>query len=170
MIEEAKAIRIAPEAEGGTIDKYIGDALMAFWGAPEIQADLVYPACRAALAISKSVQAENAMRKKRGNPPICLCTGPYAGPVVVRNIGSPERINYTIVGNTVNISQRFEALGKDIATDIPVTILVSDAVREAAEAEFEFQLVGDMPVKGRAGAIRVYQLRADMSAVSNPAH
>ena len=65
MIEEAKAIRIAPEAEGGAIDKYIGDALMAFWGAPEFQADLVYPACRAALAISKSGQAENAMRKKR---------------------------------------------------------------------------------------------------------
>ncbi len=65
------------------------------------------------------------------------------------------QINYTIVGNTVNISQRFEALGKDIATDIPLTILVSDSVREAAEAEFEFQLVGDMPVKGRAGAIRV---------------
>ncbi len=86
------------------------------------------------------------------------------------SLGGAGQINYTIVGNTVNISQRFEALGKDIATDIPVTILVSDAVREAAEAEFEFQLVGDMPVKGRAGAIRVYRLRADMSAVSNPAH
>ncbi len=121
---------------------------MAFWGAPEIQSDSACRACRAALAISKSVQADNAKREKRGDPPIGLRIGLHVGPVVVGNIGSPERVNYTIAGDTVNVRQRLEALGKDIASKIPVIIVASGAVRESAEAEFDFRLVGDLPVKG----------------------
>jgi class 3 adenylate cyclase len=97
------------EAEGGTVDKFIGDALMAFWGAPETQTDTAPRACRAALAIARAVDADNARRTAAGRPAIRIRIGLHSGPVVVGNVGWPGRINYTIVGDTVNTCQRLEA-------------------------------------------------------------
>ncbi|MFQ5974312.1 MAG: adenylate/guanylate cyclase domain-containing protein, partial [Alphaproteobacteria bacterium] len=104
------------EAEGGTIDKFIGDALMAFWGAPDEQEDNADRACRAARAIRRAVDRDNVRRQKEGRAPVRLRIGIHTGPVVVGNIGAPGRMNYTIVGDTVNTGQRVEALGKELDT------------------------------------------------------
>ena len=90
------------EDEGGTIDKYIGDALMAFWGAPDAQADTAERACRAAIAMKSALEADNRARAEAGQHRIRIRIGIHQGPVLVGNIGAPGRVNYTIIGDPVN--------------------------------------------------------------------
>ena len=96
------------EAEDGTIDKFIGNSLMAFWGAPESQPDHAARACRAARAIAAAIIGDNRHRRELGMPPVRIRVGIHTGPAMVGNIGAPGRINYTLVGDIVNIAQRIE--------------------------------------------------------------
>ena len=146
------------EAEDGTIDKFIGDSLMAFWGAPEYQEHTERRACRAAAAIAAAIAAENQTRRAEGSPPVRLRIGLHAGDAVVGNIGAPGRINYTIVGDTVNICQRLEALGKEIDPHAETIVLLSKAVADALDDDVTVQSVGDFEVKGRVEAIEVFRL------------
>jgi class 3 adenylate cyclase len=146
------------EAEEGTIDKFIGDALMAFWGAPEAQDDHARRACRAAQAMAAAVAADNATRAAAGLEPVRVRIGIHSGPVVVGNIGAPGRINYTIVGDTVNTCQRLESLGREIATDDAVTILVSEATANAVADGFTLTLAGSYAVKGRTEQVQAFRL------------
>ncbi len=148
----------AVEAEDGTIDKFIGDALMAFWGAPDRQDDHARRACRAAAAIAQSVEADNAERRAAGQEPIRVRIGIHSGPVVVGDIGAPGRINYTIVGDTVNTCQRLESLGRQVETDAAVTVLLSEATASAVKGEVTLEKIGDFEVKGRSGAVRAFRL------------
>ena len=100
------------EAEEGTIDKYIGDSVMAFWGAPSKQPDHAARAIRAALAIAETVRADNAIRRTDGRQEVRIRIGIHSGPALAGNIGAPGRINYTLVGDTVNAANRIEQLGK----------------------------------------------------------
>jgi adenylate cyclase len=102
------------EAEDGTIDKYIGDSVMAFWGAPDDQPDHAERACRAAQAIAVALHQDNARRRAKGLDEVCIRIGIATGRVLVGNIGAPGRINYTLVGDVVNLAQRLEELGKQI--------------------------------------------------------
>src|SRR5437899_6455746 len=90
------------EQEGGTIDKFIGDAVMAFWGAPGRIENPAASACRAAVAIQRALAADNKSRIAAGQKPVRVRMGIHIGPVVVGDIGAPNRINYTIVGDVVN--------------------------------------------------------------------
>jgi adenylate cyclase len=147
------------EAENGTVDKFIGDSVMAFWNAPEQQANHADRACRAALAIRAAIRTENEARSGRGERPIRLRIGIHTGPAVVGNIGSAERVNYTVVGDTVNVAQRCEALGKELdqpPTD--VTILVSSQTRSSLSQRMPMSCTGALPMKRRTGSIEVYQL------------
>jgi class 3 adenylate cyclase len=146
------------EAEEGTIDKFIGDALMAFWGAPEAQDDHDLRACRAAQAIAAAVAGDNAARTAAGLAPVRVRIGIHSGPVVVGNIGAPGRINYTIVGDTVNTCQRLESLGRNIDTDDAVTILVSEAIARAVEGYFALEPAGSYAVKGRTEQVQAFRL------------
>jgi len=147
------------EAEHGTVDKFIGDAVMAFWGAPEEQGDSADRACRAALAIRAAVHADNMERAARGEGIVRVRIGIHTGRVVVGNIGSPGRMNYTVVGDTVNAAQRLESLGKEVGTgDAEVTILVSGATLGAAKAPLATSFAGVFHVKGRAQEIEVHRL------------
>ncbi len=148
------------EAEGGTIDKFIGDALMAFWGAPDKQPDVANRACRAALAIRDVITADNDNRREAGLEPIRVRVGIHLGEVVVGNIGWPGRINYTIVGDTVNACQRLEALGKDLDAGDDVTVLISGEVVSGLSTPFELEPVGAYAVKGKTTEIEVFQLLA----------
>jgi len=121
----------AIEEEGGTVDKFIGDGLMAFWGAPEDQPDHAARALRAACAIARAAAEDNAARRSRGEPPLGLRVGLHSGPVVVGNIGAESRLNYTLVGETVNVAARIEELGRTVAPDDDVVALASTAVVEA---------------------------------------
>jgi adenylate cyclase len=147
------------EAEHGTVDKFIGDAVMAFWGAPEEQRDHADRACRAALAIRAAIHADNRRRSALGEGIVRLRIGIHTGRVVVGNIGSPGRMNYTVVGDAVNAAQRLESLGKEIGSgDAEVAILVSGATLGAATAPLATSFAGTFNVKGRAEGIEVHQL------------
>ena len=103
--------------EQGVIDKYIGDSVMAVWGGLSRMDDHADHAVRAALAIARVIREDNAIRRAAGQPAIRVRIGLHSGPVVVGNIGAPGRVNFTVVGDTVNIAQRFEQLGKEFMKD-----------------------------------------------------
>ncbi len=148
------------EKEGGTVDKFIGDAVMAFWGAPEYQTDHAARACRAAQAIRKAIILDNQARVKDGLEPIRMRIGIHTGRLVVGNIGSSGRINYTVVGDTVNIAQRIEQLGKALTNEETpeVLTLISEATFKESGDCVETQSVGEHPVKGRNNTVSIYKL------------
>lgn len=155
------------EREGGTIDKYIGDALMAFWGAPEPQEDAEQRAARAALAIAEAVKGHNAERKAAGLGSLRLRIGLHRGPVVVGNIGSPERVNYTVIGDSVNLCQRLEGLGKELVGEAgppEVEILISGVLRDRLGEGFRCEEIGEEALRGRQASVRVYRLLAGPEA------
>jgi len=97
-------------AAGGTLDKFIGDCVMAFFGAPVPQPDHAERAVRAAVEIQRSLQAWSADRAAQGLPGFAARVALNSGPVVVGDIGSARRVDYTVLGNTVNVAARLEAL------------------------------------------------------------
>jgi adenylate cyclase len=149
------------EAEGGTIDKFIGDAVMAFWGAPEIQEDHAARACRAAIAIRKAIMADNKKRVSANLEPVKMRIGIHTGQLVVGNIGSKGRMNYTVVGDTVNIAQRMEQLGKSVSGESPeeVFTLITDTTCLAAGKAFSVDEIGEHSVKGRTHSVKIYHLK-----------
>ncbi len=146
------------EQEGGTIDKYIGDALMAFWGAPEPLENSAEMACRSARKIAIAMAKENQRRASIGKAPVRVRVGVHTGPLVVGNIGSPSRINYTVVGDTVNTTQRLESLGKEIAPHDEVIVLMSETTASRLPSEFRTEPAGSFQVKGRLEPVSVHQL------------
>ncbi len=147
------------EAEKGTVDKFIGDSVMAFWGAPEDQDDQADRACRTALAIQSSIHNDNLRRRANGEPPIRLRIGIHSGPAVVGNIGAPGRLNYTIIGDTVNIGQRLEQLAKEVfPPNTEVAILISSDCGQKLSGKFDKASAGRREIKGRAGKIEIYKL------------
>jgi len=150
------------EAEDGTVDKFIGDSVMAFWGAPDHYADHADRAVRAALAIERALDEDNKARTAAGEPEIRIRIGLHSGPVTVGNIGAPGRINYTIIGDNVNLAQRLEQLGKQF-TDDPslkrsVTTLLTAATADQLTSKHDLDDLGHQTVRGRNGKIRVYRL------------
>ena len=153
------------EAEGGTVDKFIGDSVMAFWGAPEEMADHAAHAVKTAAAIRRATRRDNAARAAASEPAIAVRLGLHLGAVVVGNIGSASRVNYTVVGDTVNTASRLEQLGKELAPDDDCVVLLSGELYEAlpatARAAHTFIDLGAHPIRGRAGEVRVYRLVDD---------
>jgi adenylate cyclase len=146
------------EQEGGTIDKFIGDAVMAFWGAPGHIDNPAAAACRAAVAIQKAIAADNKRRLGEGLEPVRIRMGIHMGPVVVGDIGAPNRINYTIVGDAVNTTQRLESLGKTVDPNAEAIALVSREVFAALPPGFTLVERGTHMVKGKNESVEVYQL------------
>lgn len=154
------------EAEGGTVDKFIGDGLMAFWGAPEVVVDHAARALRAGAAIQEAIVADNFQRTSSNRQPISVRVGIHTGPAIVGNIGSKNRINYTVVGDTVNVASRLEALSKDFDIRDQCAVLVSKETREQGEAALgeksgiTFSEIGDHNLRGRTQNVTVYRLYA----------
>jgi adenylate cyclase len=148
----------AIEAEEGTVDKYIGDSIMAFWGAPLDQPDHAARACRAAQDIGRRVSHENARRRAAGEAPQGIRIGIHSGSAIVGNIGAPGRINYTLIGDTVNIAQRLEGLGKEVSPDAEVTVLLSADTKAALNDGFETEGLGGFVLRGRDEPLDVFRL------------
>ena len=142
------------EAEGGTIDKYIGDASMAFWNAAESQPDHAARAVRAARAIRAALGADNAGRQR----PVRVRIGVHSGPVVVGNIGSATRMNYTVVGDTVNTANRLEGLGRELLPDAEVAVLLSAATVAELPADLPVVSLGCRVLRGREAPTEVFTL------------
>jgi adenylate cyclase len=141
-------------AEGGTIDKFIGDAVMVFWNAPNPQPDHVERACRAALAARLACETLNSQFEAEGLKPFFTRFGIHVGEAVVGNLGSSERMNYTALGNTVNLAARLEGLNKQFGT----AILVSESVYLRAQHWFQFKAFESVVAKGMTKKTRVFEL------------
>jgi adenylate cyclase len=145
--------------QSGTIDKFIGDAIMAIWNAPADDPDHVVHACAAALAFQRANDRLNVEFAREGWPIYRTRIGLHTGEAVVGNIGSVDRMNYTALGATVNLAARLEGLNKNYGT----SILVSAAVKERASQEFIFRSVDRISPKGFAEAFEIYELLCERS-------
>jgi adenylate cyclase len=141
-------------AHNGTVDKFIGDAVMAFWGAPAENARHGIDACRCALAIQASLEAANLCDDL--GKPLQIRIGINSGQMLVGNIGSDVRLNYTVVGDAVNVASRLEAQNKSHGT----TILIGETTRRLLSEDFRVRHVDAMTVRGRAEALQVFELCA----------
>jgi class 3 adenylate cyclase len=150
----------AIEEEDGTVDKFIGDAAMAFWGAPGRRADHAERALRAASAIARSIWHDNRRRIASGRMPIRVRIGIHTGPAIIGNIGSIGRINYTIVGDTVNVAQRIEQAGRRFMTggSLEVVVLFSAATERHLNPAIERVSVGTFALRGVAKPMPLFQL------------
>jgi adenylate cyclase len=144
----------------GTIDKFIGDAVMAFWNAPADDPDHTINACRAVLACQRANRELGQAFEREGWPAYDTRFGLHVGDAVVGNIGSSDRMNYTALGATINLASRLEGLNKNYGTQI----LVSAAVRERVEQALLFRSVDSIRPKGFVEAIRVSELRGERSS------
>jgi adenylate cyclase len=141
-------------AEGGTIDKFIGDAVMVFWNAPNPQPDHVARACRAVLAAKVAGDHLNSEFEAVGLKPFVTRFGIHVGEAVVGNVGSAERMNYTALGNNVNLAARLEGLNKEFGT----SILVSEDVHRQVEGLFKFKALDAVVAKGMTKETRIFEL------------
>lgn len=143
----------------GTVDKYIGDAIMAFWGAPLKDDEHCLNACIAIQAASEQLKLLNITREKQNRPPLLTRMGLHTGQALVGNLGSKDRLNYTALGDTVNIASRLEQLNKTYGTDI----MVSELVMKKTQTQFQYRFIDTVAVKGKALSISVYEFLGDSS-------
>lgn len=141
-------------AHKGTIDKFIGDSIMAFWGTPLADDEHAANACRAALAMQARMATLREEMRREGLPELRMRIGIHAGEVLVGNFGSSELYNYTILGDAVNLASRLEGANKDLGTEI----LASRAVVERAGPAVRAKPLGRIQVRGRAEGIEVFEL------------
>ncbi|MBS0538004.1 MAG: hypothetical protein JSR47_04570 [Proteobacteria bacterium] len=152
------------EHEEGVIDKYIGDSVMAVWGGVSHSDDHAAAAIRAALEIAKVIREDNAVRRAAGEKPIRVRIGLHSGPVIVGNIGAPGRVNFTVVGDTVNVAQRFEQLGKEFMrpSDEVVVLASGDTLASVKDLfALDLKAVPELEhrvIKGHEEPVEVYRL------------
>lgn len=142
-------------SHGGVVDKFIGDAIMAVWGAPHGTQKDAHNAVRACLEMRRALEKLNEKRIARDQPPINIGMGLHAGPAISGTIGSDERMEYTVIGNTVNTASRIEASTKAFGADL----LISDTVIEKIGEAFKIELAGAAEVKGRSEALKMFKVR-----------
>ncbi len=142
----------AVDRERGTIDKFIGDAVMAFWGAPQANPDHARDACRGALALKRAV-AETRLTDDKGEP-LTIRIGLNSGTVLVGNIGSERRLNYTVIGDAVNVASRLEGINKIYGTHI----LVGEETRRLAGDTIMVREIDRIAVFGRMQGVAIYEL------------
>ena len=149
-------------AHQGTVDKYIGDAIMAFWGAPTEISDHILKSCIAAVECRKKTHDLNRQWKQDGKYEFKTRFGIHAGDVIVGNIGSDQRLSYTAIGDTVNIASRLEGLNKIYGTEILISETVYDSVKQGMIA----RRLDSVLVKGRNEALNIFELIGEKDDVS----
>jgi adenylate cyclase len=143
-------------AQGGTVDKFVGDLIMALFGAPLDDADHADHAVQTALAMSRELDALNGTRRANGQMPFDIGVGINSGEMVAGMIGSDRILSYTVIGDAVNLGSRLEGLNKQYGT----RIIVSDATRTRLKARYEIRPLGDVTVKGRSQPISIFEVQA----------
>jgi len=139
---------------GGTLDKYIGDAVVAFWNAPIPCEDHAARACRAVLSARKALSDLNDRLRQEGGPELKPRTGLNTGPMTVGNMGSSRRFDYTMMGSAVNLASRLEGVNKAYGS----YVMVSEATKEAAGQGFSFRELDIIRVVGQNTPVRIFEL------------
>lgn len=139
-------------AHGGTLDKFIGDAVMAFFGAPVAAHDHAEQALRAALDLRYRIARWNEGQADAGGRPIEVRMALNSGPVVVGDVGSSRRVDYTVLGNTVNIAARLEGVGA------PGEIVIGPGTRQRLPADFPLEPLGELDLKGIRHPVPVWKV------------
>ncbi len=146
----------------GTLDKYIGDAIMAFWGAPLHVPDHAARACSAALEMSAVLERLQESWRQQGRPRIDIGIGINTGPMLVGNMGSKRRFNYTIMGDSVNLASRLEGVTKTFGT----RIIVSDSTRAEAVASTTVRELDMIRVKGKTRPVTIFELLGEADSAA----
>jgi adenylate cyclase len=149
---------------GGTLDKFIGDAIMAFWGAPVARQDDAIRAARAALEMLRETAAFSTEFQAAGGTPLAIGVGINTGAAIVGNIGSPERMGYTAIGDTVNVASRLQDLTKEYHADL----LISHSTFDEIKDYFETERIGFVPVKGRTEPVAIYKVLGEKTHTPHP--
>ena len=149
-------------AHRGTVDKYIGDGVMAFWGAPRPNPQHAVDACRAAWRLQERLDALARQWQATGRPQLRTRLGLHTGEVIVGNIGSENRMNYTLIGDAVNLASRMEGLNRHFGT----RILISEGAFESAAPAILARPVSRVVVKGKMRGVLVYELAGLAGEVS----
>lgn len=144
------------EQENGTVDKFIGDAVMAFWGAPNRVDNHAYLACVAAVRSQRRMTIRNREWTAHSMPPLKVRIGIHSDSVLVGNVGSAERVSYTVMGDGVNVAARLEGINKEMGT----WVCVSHTVYRAAGERLWLRPIDTVTVKGRKGELLIYELLA----------
>ncbi|CAL7961136.1 adenylate cyclase [Gammaproteobacteria bacterium] len=145
----------------GTVDKYMGDGLMAFWGAPVDDPEHALHACQAVLQIQIALKQLNEEFRIENKPVVATRIGINTGEVVVGNVGSDERLNYTSLGDPVNLASRLEGLNKIYGT----WIIVSEFTYNKVKDSFKFRLLDKVAVKGKQQGVYVYEFLGDVAVI-----
>jgi adenylate cyclase len=141
-------------AEGGVVDKYIGDNIMAVFGAPVTRPDDALRAVRAGIRMREALARLNERFAARGIDKLRFGIGMHSGEVVAGNIGSARRMEYTVIGDAVNVASRLESKTKELGADI----VISDATHARIGDTIEAETIGEINVKGRAQAVKIYKV------------
>ncbi|MEX1115879.1 MAG: adenylate/guanylate cyclase domain-containing protein [Akkermansiaceae bacterium] len=145
----------------GTVDKYIGDSIMAFWGAPRPMVNHATLACRAALQCRDHSRRIGEAHLRAGQMPMFTRIGLNTGPAIIGNIGYEARLNYTAMGDTVNLGSRLEGLNRVYGTDI----ILSESTWQLARENFEARLLDVVAVKGKSIPVRIYELLGEKGSL-----
>jgi len=149
-------------ANQGTLDKFIGDAVMAIFGAPLAYPDHAERACRAALAMLAELETLRAKWTAEGREPFRIGIGINTGEMVVGNLGSEQVFTYTAVGDGVNLASRLESLTKEFG----VPVIISETTYEAVRHVFHGRFLGEVRVKGKSAPAKIYALEREPAARS----
>lgn len=156
MLNEYFAVMVKIiNANGGIVDKFIGDAIMAVWGVPKSTKNDAQSAVKACLEMRRALADLNEKRMSRKEPPINIGMGLHAGSAISGTIGSDERMEYTVIGNTVNTGSRVESSTKAFGSDL----LISDTVLEKIGDKFLTEFAGAAEVKGRSEPLKMHKVR-----------
>jgi adenylate cyclase len=152
-------------AHQGMVDKFIGDAIMAFWGAPLPLADHAIRACEAALGMQRALGPLNEAWEAQGFPAITARVGLHTGPVIAGNVGSRKRFNYTVMGDAVNLASRLERANDAYGTEI----ILSEATYRRLGNAFLVRELDLVQVRGRAQPVTIFELLDFASPIGPPA-
>jgi len=141
-------------ATGGTIDKYIGDAVMAFWGSPYPHEDHAARGCACALDMLRRLEKLNQKWESEGRTRIAIGVGLNSGPMNVGNMGSARRLAWTVMGDNVNLASRLEGINKEYGTHI----IVSEGTYQQVSRQFVFRDLDRIRVKGKLQPVGIYEL------------
>ncbi|MEN6585912.1 MAG: adenylate/guanylate cyclase domain-containing protein [Sulfuricella sp.] len=148
--------------EGGTVDKYLGDAIVAFWNAPLDQPDHASRACRAALRCQQRLEERADDYRSRTGSTLKARIGLHTGEVIVGNMGSRTRFDYSMIGDAANLASRLESANKAFGTHI----MVSEATWNEIGTEFVGREIGVVKVTGRTAPVRVFELAGPVGAAT----